>query len=366
MNKITAVILVIILAAVPLLSLAIEGKESSFVLDVSGGMDTVPAQTEQLLNKSIPGKIFLERIKHRLLVLGGAEEFGGVFLHEGNLINNYRPDAENGITGNLQNVIDFIEQKQMPSYLMMIPTECVVCQEEVPELADIFNQKTMIDTMYSAFSGNAITVDAYGALFRNREKDVYYNTHALPTSLGGYYLYSELIERLGRSPHDIDEFDISYAGYGFYGSDYDKMPLEGVKSDAVSLYYYNSYNRSYTVTHFKEGQTYTYDRLYIAEYESAEDKTDIIFGGLSPIVTVDTMGPYTDELLIFGDETAKCYVPFLVNHYARITIVSLDKLTPSLAKNIDTERYRQVLFAYSVDTFAKMGSLDNIKMLFEE
>ena len=99
--------------------------------------------------------------------------------------------------------------------------------------------------------------------------------------------------------------------------------------------------------------------------EQTEDKTDIIFGGLSPVVTIDTVGPYSDTLLIIGDETAKSYVPFLVNHYARITIVSADRLTPELAEFVDPEEYRQVLFAFSVVTFAENGSLDALNLLTE-
>lgn len=366
MNKITAIILAAILVAVPLLALFANQNFKQLGFDVSEGLDKLPGQTEEYIADNMPGKLALGRIKLQLLKWGGLEEFDGFFIKDGNLIKNYKPDDENGITGNMQDVFDFILQKQMPSYLMLIPTECVVCQEDVPEFADIFNQKTMIDTVYNAFSGSAITVDAYGALFRNRDKYIYYNTDPLVTSLGGYYLYDELAEKLGKTPADTSNFDVTYAGYGFYGSLYDEMPLDGVKSDVISLYNYKSYDRSYTVTHYKEDVTFSYDRMYIPEFESSKNKTDIIFGGLSPIVTVESSRPYGDALLIFGDETAKSYVPFLANHYTKITIVSLDKLTPEMAEIIKTDQYRQVLFAYSTETFAKSGALNNLNYFLSE
>ena len=365
-DKITALIIVAILIAVPLFSLFANENYKQLDIDIFGGGQNLPEQMEEYLSENMPGKLALGRLKHRLLVWGGLEEFDGFFFKEGKLIKNYAPDDENGITGNLQNIFDFILQKQMPSYIMLIPTACVVCQEDVPELADIFNQKTMIDTVYSAFSGNAITVDAYGALFRNREKYIYYNTDPLVTSLGGYYLYNELAGKLGKTPSGMSGFDVTYAGYGFYGSLYKEMPMDGVKSDVISLYSYKSYDRNYTVTHYKEGYTYSYDSLYVPEFESTENKTDIILGGLSPIVTIETSRPYKDELLIFGDETAKSYVPFLANHYAKITVVSLDKLTPELAQTIEIDQYRQVLFAYSAETFAELGALDNIGYFLSE
>ena len=364
-NRIVAVVLTVILVAVQLLALANKGREQSFRLDVSGWLKKVPEQLDGLISENIPMRAALERGRHELLKLGGAEEFDGVFISDGELIENYRPEDDNGITGNLQSILDFITLQQMPSYIMLIPTECVICQEKVPSLAPVFNQKTLIDNTYSAFAGSAVTVDAYGALFENRDKYIYYNTDPLPTSLGGYYIYRELIEKLGRSPYELDEFKVSYAGYGFYGSTYRRVPLDGAKSDMISLYNYTQYGRDYTVTHYETGESYAYDRLYIPEFEQTEDKTDIIFGGLSPVVTIDTVGPYSDTLLIIGDETAKSYVPFLVNHYARITIVSADKLTPELAEFVDPEEYRQVLFAFSVVTFAENGSLDALNLLTE-
>ncbi len=362
-NRIVAVVLIVILIAAPLLTLALKGRGQSFELDISGGLDTVPEQLDTLLSESIPLRPALERAKNELLQIGGAEEFDGVFISDGALIENYRPDDNNGITGNLQSIINFITQKQMPSYLMLIPTECVVCQEKVPALAPIFNQKTLIDNVYSAFAGSAVTVDAYGALFRNRDKYIYYNTDPLPTSLGGYYLYRELMEKLGRTPYDLNEFEVCYAGYGFYGDTYLRAPLDGAKSDMISLYSYRQYDRSYTVTHYEPGQSYAYDRLYIPEFEASDDKTDIIFGGLSPVMSIDTAGPYGDTLLIIGDETAKSYVPFLVNHYSRVTVVSVEKLTPELSGIVKAEEYRQVLFAFSVETFAEIGSLDALGLL---
>ena len=342
----------------PLLTLALRGRGQSFNLDISGGLERIPAQLDALLSEDIPMRATLERAKNELLRFGGAEEFDGVFISGGSLIENYRPDGDNGITDNLQRILDFITCQQMPSYIMLIPTECVVCQEKVPSLAPVFNQKTMIDNVYGAFAGSAVTVDAYGALFRNRDKYIYYNTDPLPTSLGGYYIYRELIEKLGRSPYELDDFKVSYAGYGFYGSTYRRVPLDGTRSDMISLYNYTQYDRNYTVTHYEPGESYAYDRLYIPEFETAEDKTDIILGGLSPVVTVDTAGPNEDTLLVFGDETAKSYIPFLVNHYARITLVQTDALTPELAALVKPEQYRQVLFALSVETFARSGSLD--------
>ncbi len=364
-NRITAIILIVILLAVPLLSLAQKGRDGSFDLDISGGAKEVPPQLDALIAENVPFRRAMERIENALLTFGGKSEFDGIFMTDGDLIENYRPDKENGISENLRRILQLISMGQMPSYVMLIPTECVVLQEKVPGLAPIFNQKTLIDTVYGAVQGSAVTVDAYGALFRNRYKYIYYNSHPLPTSIGGYYLYREAMDKLGGQPNELSEYEVSYAGYGFYGSLYERVPMDGAKSDMIALYKYTSYDRRHNVTHYYgRGQSYTYDRLFIPEFESSDDKTDIIFGGLSPVMTIESDAPSTDSLLIFGDETAKSYVPFLADHYAKITVVMAEELTPELARLLSPDEYRQVLFAFSVATLAGKDSLLPLELLF--
>lgn len=308
---------------------------------------------EVYLQENLPGKQQLADLRLEIEWLNGRREFNGVFISGGKLIHNYQPPERDNVVVNMQGIHDVIREGAAPVFLLLTPSACAIYQRELPQNAPLFNQKELIDNMYRSFSGTAGVVDGYSVLFANSGEYLYYNTHRNLTSHGGYYLYEAICRRLGKTARSKDEFNVQYAGYGFYGDIYEILPYDGAESDTVALYRYTGSRREnqYTVTHRTGTETYTYDRLYIPEMETGDDRTDIIFGGLSAVTEIRTDSVYDENLLVFGDETVKSFLPFLANHYSRITVVSLTELTTQLAEKISLTDYSQILFAYSIETF---------------
>ena len=60
---------------------------------------------------------------------------------------------------------------------------------------------------------------------------------------------------------------------------------------------------------------------------------------------------YADSVLIFADDTALSYLPFLIVHYEHITVVNPAEATDDQLAALDPDEYDQVLFTYSVKTF---------------
>ena len=88
----------------------------------------------------------------------------------------------------------------------------------------------------------------------------------------------------------------------------------------------------------------------------------MVFGGISPVMDI-VSGEDGGTLLVFGDETAKSWLPFLAVHYAKVTFVDLNSVSDSLLLNISVSDYGQALFAYSVGTFASGIDFDRLDSL---
>ncbi len=304
----------------------------------------------------------IKRIRFDILSGLGVKEYDGFFFSNGKIVENYTPPKKSYIESNSDIVNAFVANNKPEMYFTLIPTQCAIEQENLPQYAALYNQKNAILQAYKMLSLSVEKVDSYGVLFNNREKRLYYNTHPELTNVGGYYIYSAICRSMNKTPRALEEFDIKYAGYGFYGDSYSKAPYEEAESDTISIYAYKSFVRNYTVTHITPTESYSYDRLYIPEKESGEDKTDIIFGGISPVMHLEADGPYTEKLLVFGDSSVKAYLPFMINHYEKITFVDIRQYEPRLLSEIRVSDYDQTVFAMSIDSYMRY---DLTKILYQ-
>lgn len=86
--------------------------------------------------------------------------------------------------------------------------------------------------------------------------------------------------------------------------------------------------------------------------EDFEDKTDVFFGGLSAVTKIETGLESGKRVLVFCDETAKSWVPFMTLNCTEITLVNLSEATAAQLSAIDAADYNRVIFAYSTAAFA--------------
>ena len=55
------------------------------------------------------------------------------------------------------------------------------------------------------------------------------------------------------------------------------------------------------------------------------------------------------NVLVIGDETADCFIPFLTKHYSRIDIVSADNFGEIIDKYTNKSEYEQTLFILGME-----------------
>lgn len=88
-------------------------------------------------------------------------------------------------------------------------------------------------------------------------------------------------------------------------------------------------------------------------------------GGMSPVIDISIIGSTTNSkrLLLFGDRSVQGYLPFLLAHYERVTVVDTTQAAPEQLDRINLRDYSQVLFAWSVDHYVTADQLSLLDSL---
>jgi len=322
-----------------------------FESDLPQGFADLPEWSDRSVNRQLSQNSELKQIAPTMLLTFGAQEQDGIFITEDYLLENIAPPDKDHLNGNLNAIKRFLENHNTHTAVVLIPTACVIKQQDLPASANLFNQKELISDCYYELSGLASTVDAYSQLFSAKNQYTYYRTESLPTGLGGYYIYNALTSRLGITTRPLDQFEVENLPYDYYGSLYQRSSFKSVSPDLITLYRFSRFSRQYKLTLTENGEQKSYFTLFPTHLSELGQHESVIFGGFGERMDISVASPYENSLLIFADKTALCYLPFLVVHYGNITMIDLASCSEEQLEQIDIDAYDQVLFSYSVDNF---------------
>ena len=324
---------------------------------------------ESAISENLPFREKISDLMDGIRYISGVRHFGDIYIGtEGSLLREIEKPTSRTYSAAKNYILSFAEKNQIKPYFMLIPTASVILKQEVDSYAaqDIYNQRNIIARMYSEFEGGVRTADVYQTLYDHRGEYIYYHTEDLPTSLGGYYIYGELCSRLDLRQNTIDSFSAAYVAHGFYGSLATDFLRPNASADFVTFYEYIGEQQNTVIEHFDNtGVTHITEGLFIYNEDAFEDKTDMIFGGISPKMEI-TSSKSTGErnaILIFGDEAAKSWLPFLASNYGRITFIDLNSAEAELLGTVSAGDYDQILFAYSTATFSSGIAFEKLEYI---
>ena len=315
------------------------------------GISGLTAWSNQAVKEQLQKIPVLEQIAPALLLGVGAKEQDGIFITENYLLENILPADRLTASENIAGIDQFLISRNLPAVLMLIPTACAIKQQELPANAVLYNQKALISDTYSDLAGLVTTVDAYSALFAAKDQYTYYRTESNLTGLGGYYLYSALASRLGLSARPLDQFEIEHLEQDYYGDLYLRSNYRGIRPDLVTFYRFSRYDRQYLLSHTANGETKNYYSLFPTHLALLGSPVSALLGGVGQRLDISVVSPFEESMLIFGDETATAYLPFLAVHYGQITLVDPMQADDEQLAAIQLDDYNRVMLAFSVDYF---------------
>ncbi len=313
----------------------------------------------------LAGREMWVRAKNKLETLAGKQEINGVYTYDGSMIQVFKEYDADSVERSLKAVNTFAERfPDIPMYFMLDPTAQELYYSELPGYAGYLSQRKFIDDCYGTVSaaGNVSTIDCMSNILSHKGEYLYYRTDHHWTSLGAYYAYSSAAKALGFTAYGMEDFNIETASSDFRGTLYSKTLDNGITPDSIDYFHLRTDAPELTMTVF-DGTTETvYDSLYVRSYLDVKDKYSSFTGSNQPIITIDTDVDNGKSLLLVKDSYAHSLVPFLANHYSKITMVDMRYINVGLDYFVDIEDYSQVLLTFNAVSFSEDNSLAKLAL----
>lgn len=299
--------------------------------------------------------------KNKTERLIGKTDINGIFTGGDRMIQIWKGYDEEFIGKNLNAINKFTDNNpDLPTYFLLAPTSQEIYSSLMPSSAPIGSQAELYEYCKSYLTG-AESINVIDTLKEHSDEYIYYRTDHHWTTLGAYYGYCRAAEQLGLQPLPLSDFDIEEASDDFHGTLFSKTLDDSVTADV--MHYYHPKNKDLKLTlEINDGtEVKTYDSLYFREYLEVKDKYSSFMGPNSPIMTITTNneGP---SLLIFKDSYAHELIPFLANHYSKITVFDMRLVNVGISRFVDVSEYDSALILYNAITFSEDTGIRKINM----
>ena len=296
------------------------------------------------------------QLKNQMEIITNKKEINGVYLTEKRLIEHQELN-EDIIKQNTEAINSFAEKYKKPTFLMIVPTAESIYTDQLPLMAPYFDQKKVIDSIYTASNKNLTCIDVFTPLLSAKNQYIYYNTDHHWTSLGAYLGYCSSAKPLGFAHNEIDKFNVEHASHDFKGTLYSKTLYEKSTPDTIDLYHLSTGEPQVTVTVNSGQKSSEHQSIFFRNYLDKKDKYNTFLGQNEPCVSVKTDVTNQKKLLIIKDSYAHSMVQFYMYHYSEITLVDL-RYVNKLSNYVSVDDYDQIMFVYnfaSVNTDTSIG-----------
>ncbi len=299
--------------------------------------------------------------KNKLEMLIGKQEINGVYTVDDHMIQVFTEYDADDVQSSIDAMNTFAENHpELPCSIMLAPTAQEFFKDKMPSYNGYLSQKGFIEDVYEQMEGFT-TIDSLSFMSEHKDDYLFYRTDHHWTSLGSYYAYCSAAKALGYSAYSLNDFNIETVSSDFRGTLYSKTLDNGVTPDSIDYYHLKNNAPEITMTVNTGTEEKVYDSLYVRDYLDVKDKYSSFTGSNQPIIEIDTNIENGKKLLIVKDSYAHSLVPFLANHYEKITMVDMRYINGDLNYFIDMDEYNQALFMFNAVSFSTDEMLDKIQ-----
>lgn len=283
------------------------------------------------------------RIKNKIENVIGKNEINGVFEYNGYLIQTFK-DINYSLTDKNLNSINKLKEKNsdIPFYFMPVVTAQEKYMDSLPNYLNLDSESEYVDYCFSKLNGvEKINVSEEICSI----DDAFYKTDHHWTTQAAYQAYLKASESLGIVPDNSAEL-ITITDE-FKGTLYSKTLIEDIELDSITAF---KSDTEYKFTIKDE----VYDSLYFDKFLNEKDKYAYFLSGNHGICTIENTNKNNGkELLVIKDSYANCFVPFLAEHYSKITMVDPRYSSHAQISGINPSDYDAVLILFNVSGFSQ-------------
>ena len=280
-------------------------------------------------------------------VSGKTENNAVFFCKDDTIIKRFdEPDRELE-EKNIEAVNAFIEHTELPVYFSLIPGAVSIWNEKLPANAQNYDQKALIDEIYSKV--NCIAIDNYSVLQEHSKEYIYYRTDHHWTTRGAYYGYTAIAKAFGIEAKPLEQYSSEKVSDTFYGTVYSSSGVRWIEPDIIEKYISEEGKlvQNYVGDTPGEGVFYDYEKLEV------KDKYAFFFGGNAPLIKITSESDSGKKLLVIRDSYSDSEIPFLTENFSEIYMMDLRYYKFGVQYFLEKYDVDAVLINYSVANFVE-------------
>lgn len=266
------------------------------------------------------------------------DEVNGVFISDDYLIDKYNGVDKDRIINKFNYINDNTNSN---NEVMLIPTSISIYDEYLPKYAE----NTQIEDVNYIYDNISLdTIDVYDLLKENKDNyQLYYHMDHHWTIYGSYMGYMAYSKHNNLDYKKLNDLNISIVNDKFMGTIYSKVLIKTKEYDKI--YNLDLSNIDYQINYFDNDLNFIYDDAYL----DLKDKYSYYLSNNDPIITINS-SINDKEILIVKDSYANNFIPYLMFHYGKITIIDPRYYKLSIVDYINENNIDNVLFLFNMNT----------------
>lgn len=292
--------------------------------------------------------------------LGGSKEIEDVFIgKDEQLLEDIVVPQQETLNENLTAIKAFSKKYSDNNvHMMLVPDAAAVLSDKLPALAVTADQSKMLSQVKRELGDSVIWLDAAGVLKDHKKENIYYKTDHHWTSLGAFYVFSEVASQMNIKT-DVSSMFVSYpVSTTFNGVLASRSGCrQGVK-ETIEIYVAKETDNDVVVSYVDEQRKTT--SLYDSSKLETEDQFAVFLGGNTSEIDIKTVSESTRRLLVIKDSFANSFIPFLTPFFREIVVVDPRYYSGTIQDIMDTYRITDTLFLYSGNTFFQDNNIGGV------
>lgn len=233
--------------------------------------------------------------------------------------------------------------------VMIVPSASLALSDLLPMDAPIADEGAALDQVTARLGEKATVYDLRGTLGAHQDEYIYYRTDHHWTADGAFYAYEDYVCSKGMTPLSRDNIPWKTVE-DFYGTNYSSARKWNAVPDVIR---YPDFANQLTVYDVVQEDGSVKDEtggLYELSYFDTRDKYRAFLRGNNAFSTIQGNGE--GKLLVVKDSYANSFIPYLVDHYAEISVVDFRANNQRIDQILSEGDYDRVLVLYSFNGFA--------------
>ncbi|MCR5611650.1 MAG: hypothetical protein K6F68_07495 [Clostridiales bacterium] len=240
------------------------------------------------------------------------------------------------------------------SYGIMMPDDMR------PKISYYIDMRECIEKTYS-YMPSVKTVSVFDTLMMHRNEFIYFRTDHHWTARGAYYAYTQLMNRLGKTPNPLSGYrEVSFDG--FLGTMYKDSGNDPALLPAEVVYAYYPMSEGVKMTiHASNGKVFDYPIVCDVTNYNASAKYDVFAGEDNPL-TVFTNPAVTDgsSCIVIKESFGNAMMAFICDHYSTVYEIDYRYYKGSIVEFAKEHNVNDVIF---LNNFMMISSKSNVGKL---